>query len=59
MNQPAQLTVEQQFSLRAFAGQVEQMSQVQAQQFLVKLYEEQMLRETMFQQLMRHKWGGN
>ncbi|MGB3136640.1 MAG: NblA-related protein, partial [Nodosilinea sp.] len=38
MNEPMQLSLEQQFSLRSFESQVDKMSREQAQQFLVKLY---------------------
>ncbi|MDJ1175800.1 NblA/ycf18 family protein [Roseofilum capinflatum] len=57
MNEPMQLSLEQQFSLRSFQTQVEKMSREQAQEFLVKLYEQMMLRETMYQQFIKHEWG--
>ncbi|NEQ26092.1 MAG: NblA-related protein [Microcoleus sp. SIO2G3] len=57
MNQPVELTLEQQFSLRSFETQVECMSREQAQQFLVKLYEQMMLRETMYKHFLKHQWG--
>ncbi|MBD2092242.1 NblA/ycf18 family protein [Microcoleus sp. FACHB-1515] len=57
MNQPVELTLEQQFSLRSFETQVERMSHEQAQQFLVKLYEQMMLRETMYKHFLKHQWG--
>jgi len=57
MNEPMQLSLEQQFSLRSFQTQVEKMSREQAQEFLVKLYEQMMLRETMYQEFIKHEWG--
>lgn len=57
MYQPAQLTLEQQFSLRSFETQVAHMSHEQAQQFLVKLYEQMMLRETMYKYFIKQQWG--
>lgn len=57
MNQPIELSLEQQFSLRSFETQVEQMSREQAQHFLIKLYEQMMLRETMYKQFLKHQWG--
>jgi hypothetical protein len=57
MDQPAQLTLEQQFSLRSFETQVAHMSREQAQQFLIKLYEQMMLRETMYKHFIKHQWG--
>jgi len=44
MNQPIELSLEQQFSIRSFETQVQQMSREQAQDFLVK-------------QLLKHQWG--
>ncbi|MDJ1183479.1 NblA/ycf18 family protein [Roseofilum casamattae] len=57
MNEPTKLSLEQQFSLRSFQSQVNQMSHEQAQEFLVKLYEQMMLRETMYQEVLKHEWG--
>lgn len=57
MNQPVELSLEQQFSLRSFETQVEKMSREQAQGFLVKLYEQMMLRETMYRHFLKHEWG--
>lgn len=56
-NQPVELTLEQQFSLRSFETQVERMSREQAQEFLVKLYEQMMMRETMYKHFLKHQWG--
>jgi hypothetical protein len=59
MSQPplAELTLEQQFSLRSFEAQVDKMSREQAQQFLVKLYEQMLCQETVYRQLIKHNWG--
>lgn len=57
MNQPTELTLEQRFNLRSFETQVEKMSREQAQEFLVKLYEQMMMRETMYRQFLKHEWG--
>ncbi|MEM7772774.1 MAG: NblA/ycf18 family protein [Cyanobacteria bacterium P01_A01_bin.37] len=57
MSQPTQLTLEQKFSLRSFETQVERMSREQAQQFLVKLYEQMMVQETMYKHFIKHQWG--
>lgn len=57
MNEPMQLSLEQQFSLRSFESQVNKMSHEQAQQFLVKLYEQMMMRETMYKHFLKHEWG--
>ncbi|MBE9179221.1 NblA/ycf18 family protein [Oculatella sp. LEGE 06141] len=57
MNQPIELSLEQQFSLKSFETQVERMSREQAQHFLVKLYEQMMMRETMYKHFLKHQWG--
>jgi hypothetical protein len=57
MNQPIELTLEQQFSLRSFETQVENMSREQAQLFLVKLYEQMMLRESLYKHFLKSQWG--
>jgi outer membrane lipopolysaccharide assembly protein LptE/RlpB len=57
MDQSIGLSLEQQFSLRSFETQVERMSLEQAQDFLVKLYEQMMLRETMYKHFLKHEWG--
>lgn len=57
MNQSVELTLEQQFSIRSFESQVQQMSREQAQDFLVRLYQQMIVREAMYQQFVKHKWG--
>ncbi|MDA0672337.1 MAG: NblA/ycf18 family protein [Cyanobacteria bacterium] len=57
MNDPMSLSLEQQFSLRSFETQVQKMSREQAQDFLVKLYEQMMVRETMYKHFLKHEWG--
>jgi hypothetical protein len=56
MNQPITLSLEQEFSLRTFADQVQQMSHEQAQEFLLMLYKQMIIRETTYQQLLKHQW---
>lgn len=57
MNRPIELSLEQQFSIRSFATQVQYMSHEQAQDFLVKLYEQMIVREATYQELLKHQWG--
>jgi hypothetical protein len=57
MNEPVQLSLEQQFNLKSFETQVDKMSREQAQHFLVKLYEQMMMRETMYKEFLKHEWG--
>jgi hypothetical protein len=57
MNQPIELSLEQQFNIRSFETQVQQMSREQAQNFLVDLYKQMMMRETMYKHFLKHQWG--
>jgi hypothetical protein len=57
MNESMQLSLEQQFNLRSFETQVQRMSLEQAQSFLVQLYEQMMVQETMYKQFIKHEWG--
>ena len=56
MNQPIELSLEQEFSLRTFSDQVQQMSREQAQEFLLMFYKQMMIRETTYQELLKHQW---
>ncbi|XGV97517.1 MAG: NblA/ycf18 family protein [Leptolyngbya sp. BL-A-14] len=56
MNQVTELTLEQSFSLRRFADQVEQMSHEQAQALLIEQYRQILLRETLYQDLLKQEW---
>ena len=57
MSQPIELSLEQQFSIRSFQTQVEQMSREQAQDFLIELYEQMIVRENMYKAFLKHQWG--
>ncbi|MBD2201715.1 NblA/ycf18 family protein [Calothrix sp. FACHB-1219] len=54
---PIELSLEQQFSIRSFATQVEGMSHEQAKDFLVDLYRQMIVREATYQELLKHQWG--
>ena len=57
MNHPVELSLEQEFSLRSFSDQVQSMSREQAQDFLVNLYRQMMLKEEMYTTFLKHEWG--
>jgi hypothetical protein len=57
MNEPLQLTLEQQFNLRSFESDVSKMSREQAQEFLIKLYEQMIMRETLYKKFLKYEWG--
>ena len=56
MNQPIELSLEQQFSIRNFADQVQYMSREQAQEFLLMLYQQMMIKEAMYLHFLKHEW---
>ena len=57
MSQPIELSLEQQFNIRSFETQVQHMSHEQAQDFLIKLYQQMVMREATYKQLLKHQWG--
>ncbi|AFZ46838.1 Phycobilisome degradation protein nblA [Cyanobacterium stanieri PCC 7202] len=57
MNNKTELSLEQQFNLRSFETQVDQMSRDQAKDFLIKLYEQMLVRENMYKHVLKHQWG--
>ncbi|MGB7416550.1 MAG: NblA/ycf18 family protein [Thermosynechococcaceae cyanobacterium] len=56
VSEPVQLSLEQQFKLRSFMSQVKGMSQEQAQEFLVQLYEQMIVRETIYKEILKNEW---
>jgi hypothetical protein len=56
VNQPIELSLEQQFSIRSFADQVQQMSREQAQEFLLMLYQQMMMKDMMYQHFLKQEW---
>lgn len=57
MNRPIELSMEQEFNIRSFSDQVNRMSREQAQEFLVNLYRQMMLKEEMYKHFLKHEWG--
>lgn len=51
------LSLEQKFSQRIFADQVQGMSREQAQEALVQLHEEIMIRENIYREILKDAWG--
>ncbi|MEB3293184.1 MAG: NblA/ycf18 family protein [Synechococcales bacterium] len=56
MDKSIELSLEQQFSLRSFETSVAHMSHEQAQEFLVKLYEQMLMKDAMFRYLLKERW---
>ena len=57
MSDSMKLSLEQKFNIRSFETQVKAMSHEQAQDFLVKLYEQMIVKDNMYQDFIRHQWG--
>lgn len=57
MDDHRQLTLEQEFSQRTFADQVERMSHEQAQAFLINLHREMIARENLYRDMLKEAWG--
>ncbi len=57
MSYSRELSLEQQFNIRSFENQVKKMSHEQAQDFLIQLYEEMLVRENMYKDFLKHQWG--
>lgn len=55
--QNLELSLEQRFKLREFEIQVSALSREGAQQHLLNLYEQMLLRESLYNQMLRDKWG--
>jgi hypothetical protein len=57
MDTNSQLSLEQEFSHRSFADQVRRMSREQAQEFLIKFHEDMIVRENLYQDMLKNAWG--
>ncbi|MCG9893769.1 MAG: NblA/ycf18 family protein [Thermosynechococcaceae cyanobacterium MS004] len=57
MDTPFELSLEQQFNLRAFSEQVKDLSQEQAQSFLVDLYRQMIIKEAMYREFFKNGMG--
>jgi Phycobilisome degradation protein nblA len=51
------LTLEQEFNIRSFAEQVKKLSLEKAQAYLVQLYRQLIIKETMYKQFFVDDWG--
>jgi hypothetical protein len=57
MNQSANLSLEQEFNLKLFADLVQNLSHEQAKEFLIELNQQMMIRENLYQDLLKHYLG--
>jgi hypothetical protein len=54
MNLPAQLTLEQQFKLQILKDQVEGLSREQAQEYLLEMFRQMMVKDNLVKHLMKN-----
>jgi acyl-CoA-binding protein len=59
MNTPIELSLEQKFNVRAFSEQVKGLSREQAQEFLVDLYQQMIVKETLYKGFLLQQLGIN
>lgn len=57
MSNFVELSLEQQFHLRSFESQVQSLNREEAQDFLVKLYQQMLVRESLYKKFIKHEWG--
>ena len=57
MNYSEQLSLEQEFELRKFADQVRTLSPEQAQDLSLELYRRMMLKDNLYEELLKDYWG--
>ena len=57
MNKPTSLSLEQEFQLKSFADQVQRMSREQAQEFLIMIHRQMMIKEKMYQNFIKQEWN--
>lgn len=52
-----ELTVEQEFQIRAFETKVKNLNLKHSKQLLVELYKHSVLKEEMYKRLIKQEWG--
>jgi hypothetical protein len=57
MKDSQQLSLEQQFNLRIFADHVRTLSPEQAQDLSLELYRQMMLKDNLYEELLKDYWG--
>ncbi|MEN9521598.1 MAG: Phycobilisome degradation protein nblA [Cyanobacteriota bacterium] len=56
MSENNTLTIEQKFHLRKIADQTKTLSQQEAQELIVELQRQMMMKDNLFKQLIKHEW---
>lgn len=54
MNGASQLSIEQQFRLQVLSEQVQNLSQEEAQEYLLEMFRQMMVKDNLFKHLLKH-----
>ena len=57
MKQANKLTLEQEFSLKKIAAQTKTLSQQEAQELIIELQRQMMVKDNLYKQIIKHEWG--
>lgn len=57
MSDQNSLSMEQQFNLRKIADQTKSLSQEQAQELVIELQRQIMIKDNIYKKLIQHEWG--
>ncbi len=57
MSNQNNLSLEQEFSLKKIATQTQSLSQQQAQELIVELQRQIMIKDNLYKQLIKQEWG--
>ncbi|MGL5076770.1 MAG: NblA/ycf18 family protein [Waterburya sp.] len=57
MSNQNNLSLEQEFSLKKIATQTQSLSQQQAQELIVELQRQMMIKDNLYKQLIKQEWG--
>lgn len=59
MNQAKNLSLSEEFELKKFSNLVQRMSREQAQEFLIELHRQMMMKDKMYQHFIKQEWNLN
>ncbi len=55
--QKVEISLEQEFKITSFCNEVKSLNHEDAQELLCKLYREMIVKEVLYQELLKHRWG--
>lgn len=54
-----ELSPEKQFAIYSFGKQAKELNEVQTKELLMNLYQQMVVRESIYKELMEHDWNGS